>query len=177
LTAPGAQTPRVALGHSGYDRRMNPETPPPPENDVFDDWRWHVEGAFPAGRPPERAYVHIGVFVAWLARRGMTSVELLGPDARATIESLAHGNGSPMDALEPTSGRLTEAMLAPEGRAFAGAYYAPEYGYARDWRRAFGRPADAYEVAGTWATYNRMEPILDRRHAEWTAAGRPDLRR
>jgi hypothetical protein len=154
---------------------MNAETPDAPGGDVFDDWQWHVEGAFPPDQPPEQAYVHIGVFVAWLARNDLIAADLRTGEARRPVEQLADGSGTFMALLGPTSGRLTAAMLGPEGRAFAGSYYAPEYGYARDWRRVFGRRADTYAVPGTWDTYARMEPILDRRHAEWTASGRPEL--
>lgn len=141
---------------------------------VFDDWQWHLEGAFPKGRAPEHAYVHIGVFAAWLANH-----HLLADPARdewvAELTAL-HDRTSPPSALrEPTHGRLTSEMLTPEGAAFASAYYAPEYGYARDWQRVFGRQADTYDVPDTWESYGRMEPVLDERYAEWTAAGKPEL--
>ena len=154
---------------------MNPEPSSVPESDVFDDWRWHVEGAFPAGREPEQGYVHIGVFVAWLARHDMLAAATRGGDAAGAIDAVVDRSGSFMALLGPTSGRLTRAMLQPDGQAFAGAYYAPEYGYPRDWRSSFGRRADSYSVPATWDTYDRLEPVLDRRHAEWIAAGRPEL--
>jgi hypothetical protein len=66
-------------------------------------------------------------------------------------------------------------MLTDEGRAFTGAYYAPEYGYARDWRRVFGRRADRYAVPDDWEAYDRIGPRIERRYREWIAAGRPEL--
>jgi hypothetical protein len=143
---------------------------------TLDDWRWHVEGAFPAGRAPEQGYVHIGLFVAWLAGHGLLDpgwVERAGLLDR-TIE-LAERRAEPCSLLEGTHGRLTREMLGPEGAAFASAYYAPQYGYPSDWRRVFGRAADAYDVAGDWAAFERIEPVVNGRYEAWTKAGRPEL--
>jgi hypothetical protein len=143
---------------------------------TLDDWRWHVEGSFPAGRDPEQGYVHIGLFVAWLATHGLLDpawVERAGLLDR-TI-ALAEHRAGPCSLLEGTSGRLTRDMLGPEGVAFASAYYAPQYAYPSDWRRVFGRDADTYDVPGDWAAYERIEPVVDGRYEAWTKAGRPEL--
>ncbi len=142
----------------------------------YDDWRWHVEGNFPKDQPPEQGYVHIGVYLAWVTEFG-----LLDPDwvARAGVEqavtAVAERRETPGGLREVTEGRLAGDMLTAEGQAFTGAYYAPEYGYARDWRAVFGRRADRYDVPDDWETYDRIAPLLDRRHAAWIAAGKPEL--
>jgi hypothetical protein len=74
-----------------------------------------------------------------------------------------------------TDGRLASDMLTEEGAGFAGAYYAPEYGYARDWRKVFGRHADRYEIPDDWDTYDRIEPLVELRYQQWIDAGRPEL--
>jgi hypothetical protein len=143
---------------------------------TLDDWRWHVEGSFPAGRAPEQGYVHIGLFVAWLAGHG-----LLDPDwvERAGLLdrtiALAERRAEPCSLLEGTNGRLTRDMLCPDGAAFAAAYFAPQYAYPSDWRRVFGRAADTYDVPGDWAAYERIAPVIDGRHEAWERAGRPEL--
>jgi hypothetical protein len=162
-------------------KRREPE--PSPDDTVldgqagtFDDWRWHVEGQFPTDQAPEQAYVHIGLFVAWLACRGLLDpgwVERAGLLDR-TI-ALAERRSEPCALLEGTQGRLTRPMLSPEGAAFASAYYAPQYGYPSDWRRVFGRPADRYDVPGDWETYDRVAAVVDGRYAAWIKAGRPEL--
>ncbi len=154
------------------------ESPEPQEADfgVYDDWRWHTGGAFPAGRAPAQGYVHIGVFVAWLVRHGM--VEAAGipdPAAKLAIADIEGRRGAPTALREPTQGRLAVDMLTDEGRAFASAYYAPEYGYPRDWQRAFGRRADGYDVPDNWQTYDFVEPMIDRRYRDWVRGGRPEL--
>jgi hypothetical protein len=142
----------------------------------YDLWSWHTEGAFPKDQPPEQGYVHIGIFVAWLVDHDMLdpgwSAKAGADQAVAAIRGRA---GSPCALRDLTAGRFAGEMLTPEGRGFTGAYYAPEYGYPRDWRRAFGRRADRYDVADTWATYDWIEPLVDRRYREWVDAGRPEL--
>jgi len=154
------------------------ETSEPKESEfgVYDDWRWHVDGAFPAGRAPSQGYVHIGIFVAWLVRHGMLDeARAAGGEARPAIDAIADRRAAPTSLREPTEGRLAAEMLTTEGRAFTSAYYAPEYGYPRDWQRIFGRRADAYAVADSWETYDLVEPTLDERYAEWVSKGRPEL--
>jgi hypothetical protein len=74
-----------------------------------------------------------------------------------------------------TDGRFASDMLTTEGQGFTGAYYAPDYGYIRDWHKVFGRRADRYEVADDWQTYDRIEPLVELRYHEWMDAGRPEL--
>ena len=148
-----------------------------PEAGVYDDWRWHFEGRFPVGRAPEQAYVHIAAFVDWLAMRGMIEPGRRrgGSELSAAVERV-RDRSVPMTSLrDATEGRLAESFLTSEGRAFATAYYAPEYGYARDWQRTFGRQADLYEVPDSWETYSRMERVIDRRYRQWIAAARPEF--
>jgi hypothetical protein len=152
---------------------MQPDEESPLE---FDRWRWHTEGAFPKDQPPEQGYVHIGVFVAWLVERDMLDPDWVAASGLGeAVASIRERSGSPCALRDVTEGRLTGEMLTTEGKGFAGAYYAPEYGYARDWRRAFGRRADRYAVPDSWATYDWIAPLIDRRHREWVEAGQPEL--
>ena len=142
----------------------------------YDLWRWHIEGVFPSDQPREQAYVHIGVFVAWLADHDMLDAGWVARSGAAeAVATIRAHRGLPSGLRDLTEGRFAGDMLTPEGRGFTGAYYAPEYGYPRDWRRAFGRKADRYDVPDTWATYDWIAPLIDRRHGEWVQAGRPEL--
>jgi hypothetical protein len=142
----------------------------------YDRWTWHTEGAFPKDQPPGQGYVHIGVFVAWLVERDMLDPDWVAKSGLETaVSSIRERGDTPCALRDMTEGRLTGEMLTPEGRGFTGAYYAPEYGYPTDWRRAFGRRADRYAVPDSWATYDWIAPRIDRRHREWVGAGRPEL--
>lgn len=152
---------------------MNRETPQVIEYDV---WRWHIGGNFPKNQLPEQGYVHIAMFVTWLVERDLLDAKWVARSgvqrAMAALEDRAE---TPCALRDMTDGRLASDMLSPEGQAFAGAYYAPEYGYARDWRNAFGRRADRYDVPDEWATFDRIAPTIDRRYGAWVASGRPEL--
>jgi hypothetical protein len=154
----------------------SPAPAPEPSPGTFDDWRWHVEGQFPAGLPEAQGYVHIGIFVAWLVDRSLVDAGWAGgAKTGPVLAAMAERGEGPCALLEVTAGKLTEGMLSAEGRAFAGAYYAPEYGYARDWRQIYGRAADRYAIPGTWDTFDRVAPAIDRRYAAWVRGGRPEL--
>jgi len=157
---------------------MDSEDQPAQEPELleYDLWRWHTEGKFPADQPPEQGYVHIGMFLVWLVDAGMLDRQwAAAPDVSAAIESIRTRTGSPSALRDITEGRLAADMLDAEGQAFAGAYYAPEYGYVRDWNRVFGRAAAHYAVPGDWESYDRIGPVIERRYHEWVRAGRPEL--
>ena len=142
----------------------------------YDVWRWHVEGSFPKDRPPEQGYVHIGVYLAWAIEFGFLDPDWVArAGAEEAVMAVAERRATPSGLRDVTEGRLAAEMLTSEGRAFTGAYYAPEYGYARDWRAVFGRRADKYDVPDDWSTYERIAPLLDSRHEAWLAAGKPEL--
>lgn len=142
----------------------------------YDLWRWHTEGAFPKDQLPEQGYVHIGMFLVWLI-----DLDMLDPDWVAKsgvsrgVSAIRDRDGSPCGLRDMTDGRFASAMLSAEGQAFASAYYAPEFGYTRDWSRVFGRQASHYAVPDEWPTYDRIGPVIERRYQEWIGAGRPEL--
>jgi hypothetical protein len=163
---------------ASYDRAMQPEDPSVVEPSAieYDVWRWHTEGAFPKDQPPEQGYVHIGVFVAWLALHDMLDPGwVAGSGAGQALAAIRKRSGSPCALRDLTDGRLTSDMLTAEGQGFASAYYAPEYGYAHDWRRVFGRRADRYAIPDGWETYDGIEALISRRYRQWIEAGRPEL--
>lgn len=157
---------------------MNPEDPPGQDTSEieYDLWRWHTEGDFPKDQPPEQGYVHIGMFLVWLIDMNLLDQDWAqGGVVSSAIESIRERKGSACALRDLTDGRLAGDMLGDEGQAFTGAYYAPEYGYVRDWNRVFGRSAARYAVPDEWETYDRIGPVIERRYHEWIAAGRPEL--
>ena len=152
---------------------MQPEESPVTEYDL---WQWHIEGAFPKDQLPEQGYVHIGIYLAWLIHHDMVDQ---GWVARAgvgrAVAAIAARDETPCALRDLTDGRLASDMLTNDGAQFTAAYYAPEYGYPRDWRWILGRRADRYDVPDGWETYDRIAPLIERRHAAWVARGRPEL--
>ena len=142
----------------------------------YDAWSWHTQGRFPANQPAEQGYVHMGIFIAWLVFHDMLDAGwVAGSGVKDAVTAIHDRRGSVTALRDVTDGRLASDMLTEEGAGFTGAYYAPEYGYARDWRRVFGRAADRYEVPGDWDIYDRIEPLVELRYQQWIEAGRPEL--
>jgi hypothetical protein len=142
----------------------------------YDLWRWHTDGAFPKDQLPERGYVHIGVYLAWLINHDMLDPEWVARSGvTPAVAAIAARDEKPCALRDSTGGRLASDMLTADGAQFTAAYYAPEYGYPRDWRWILGRRADRYDVPDEWETYDRIAPLIDRRYAAWVAAGRPEL--
>jgi len=100
-------------------------------------------------------YVHIGMFVTWLV-----DVDMLDPDwmAKSGVtkpsRQFAIAAGTPCAMRRHDRRSLASDMLRAEVGRFTGAYYAPEYGYARDWRRssAGGPTATPCPTSGTHTT-------------------------
>ena len=142
----------------------------------YDRWKWHTEGDFPKDQAAEQGYVHIGMFLAWLIRGNMLDPEWIARSGVGrAVAGVTEGSETATALRDTTDGALTSDMLSAEGLAFTSAYYAPEYGYSRDWRGVFGHRADSYDVPDAWETYDRIAPLIDRRHDEWIAAGEPEL--
>jgi hypothetical protein len=147
-----------------------------PEILEYDVWKWHTQGRFPADQPAEQGYVHMGIFIAWLVFHDMLDAEwVAGAGVKDAVTAIHDRRGTVAALRDVTDGRLASDMLTEEGAGFTGAYYAPEYGYASDWRRVFGRGADRYQVPGDWDTYDRIEPLVELRYQQGIEAGRPEL--
>ncbi|WP_315094714.1 hypothetical protein [uncultured Cellulomonas sp.] len=130
---------------------------------AYDKAKWHYDGDFPRWTRKRQAFVHTGLFLAWLADRGMVAAELLTESAR-TIAAIRDRRGRPDDLYAEWDGVLMSTMLTEEANAFAGAYY--EQLYLEDYDRVFPE-AGPYAVRGTWQSYDRIAPVLDERLDAW----------
>jgi hypothetical protein len=130
---------------------------------ILDSADWHRGAAAERGQPPEHAFTHIGLFLAWLVRNDLHDPAAIPPEI-ATRVMTGELNGS--DLAETVGGRLSADALSPEGAEFAEWYY-PRY--LDDYQAAFaGQPE--YSVTDGGDAYARIAPTIDRRYAEWIAA-------
>jgi hypothetical protein len=142
---------------------------------MYDRGKWHYDGVFPAGQPASQAYVHIGMYLTWLVLRGLVDETFfgrtwLGRDRLGPVKSRKRTACFLRRWLDEA---LADNMLTDEGAAFSDHYYAGSRGYLRDWEAEFGAAANDYSVPDTWATFDRISPILDGRYRAWVDAGRP----
>ena len=141
----------------------------------YDDASWHSGGDFPAGLPPEAGATHAGIYLAWALLAGLGG-EYHVVDSAEDLERLRARKLTPGQYfLAVCDGRLTDEDFGAEGNAFAQAYYQQDKaGFIADYQEylAKGLPTE-YHVADSWANYDKLQPVLDRRLANWRR-GRPD---
>jgi hypothetical protein len=141
----------------------------------YDDAGWHSGGDFPAGLPPEAGATHAGIYLAWALLAGLGG-EYHVVDSAEDLERLRARKLTPGQYfLAVCDGKLTDEDFGAEGNAFAQAYYQQDNaGFIADYQEylAKGLPSD-YHVADSWANFDKLQPVLDRRLANWRR-GRPD---
>ena len=131
---------------------------------TFDRLDWHLDASVGRGRPPENAFTHIGLYLAWLIRHDLHDPAAIPADLVADV-ALGERTGS--DLRDVVGDELTSELLSDDGEAFTTWYYP---GYLDDYAVAFADAAD-YSIADDAAAYARIAPTIDRRFAEWQAAG------
>ncbi len=132
----------------------------------YDRLDWHADSAIEAGQPPENAFTHIGLFLAWLIRHDLHDAHSF---PAAHIAALKAGEMTGSDLADDVDGKLVAAIMAPEGQAFSDARYAA---YTTAFESEFGTE-EPYSVADDEAARARIEPAIDRLYDDWVAAGRP----
>src|SRR5262245_58059328 len=135
----------------------------------YDDASWHGGEEFPAGLPPEAGATHVALFLAWALFAELGSdYHLL--DSEEELERLRARKLTPGQYfLAVCDGKLTDEDFSAEGNDFALGYYQQGVaGFIGDYQEylAKGLPTE-YHVADTWANYDKLKPVLDRRLANW----------
>lgn len=134
------------------------------EAGIIDELRAHIEAA----GAPDRAVMHIGVFLAWCVNHDLISVDLGSrhPDLLIKVK-IREINGSDL-LVKVAAGQLSEGLLSEAGRKFAKRYYQE---YLQDYAEALGLDlAQAYEVEDAWDAYDKVAPILTRRFRDSLAS-------
>ena len=137
----------------------------------YDDASWHSDGDFPAGLPAEAGATHIGIFLAWALLTGLGGEAHTSemPEGIAGLRERSITPGS--FVLQFCDGKLTDEDLNEEGNAFAAAYFGFEKGsFLADYEACLAEDLPSlYNVPDTWSTYEAIQPVFDRRLAEWRA--------
>ena len=141
---------------------------------MYDRAKWHYGGEFPVGRPSSQGYVHIGMYLTWLVLNGLIDESFfgrtwLGQDRLGPVKARKRTACFLRNWLDEA---LADNMLTDEGAAFTDDYYDGTPGYLDDWATEFGASADDYSVTDSWATYDRIAPILDEHYRVWKARQR-----
>jgi len=133
---------------------------------IHDRQDWHLDAALERSRPPENAFTHIALFLAWLVRHDLDDPAAFPGAVGAQVASVRSGAARGSVLRDAVRGALTSDVLSDEGEAFTSWYY-PQY--LDDYAVAFADVAD-YAMTDDEAAYARIAPTLDRRFAEWLVA-------
>ncbi len=132
----------------------------------YDDIDYHVGPAEEAGQPPEHAFTHIGLYLAWLIRHDLHDPRRFPPEH---IEAVKRGEMTGSDLADDIDSKLLSDSMTGEGAAFSDACYRAYLGECA----ALFSDAPDYGLTDDDAAYATVEPLLDRLYAEWIVAGRP----
>jgi len=110
----------------------------------------------------------MGFYLTWVVMRGMESAELRA-NAGAAVDKVRAREMTGRDLLmEYSDQKLLSVDLNEEANRFRRSYYEK---YMADYSALFGKAADTYEVENSWANYDRMAAVIEKR---WAAhQGRP----
>lgn len=134
---------------------------------AYDKAKWHSEGDFPKGAPPENGGTHIGMFLGWAIHHGMASEELIADAGDAVLAVKERRMTGRAFLFRHLDGVLGEEDLNEQGNSFASHYYKK---YMGDYDRLVRRKLPtAYHVGDTWANYDAVAKMIDKRYGEWTS--------
>ncbi|MFW0787509.1 hypothetical protein AAFP35_23680 [Gordonia sp. CPCC 206044] len=136
----------------------------------YDDADWHTDSVTDLGLDRTAAAFHIGVFLAWAAKRGMISPDL---DGRAAVMRAVDDRG-----VSP--GRFADDHFV--GQFYASTFTARAARFTEECYRAYlgalplmpvgARYESTYEIPDTWDSYDEIEPYLDELYAVWESEHR-----
>lgn len=139
----------------------------------YDDASWHYGGNFPEDLADEAGATHIAMFVAWALLSGLGGELHEGMTGPLKTRSVTPRSFF----LEACDGQFTDEDLSADGNAFAAVYYqtsadkpATQIDYFADYQDCLlDKVASVYHIADSWANFDRLKPVLDRRWQDWRA--------
>lgn len=139
-----------------------------PDDTIFDDAAFHIGGDWPANLPHSQAYVHTGLYLAWLIGAGLCSPRFAEEHA-GDIAAFDAGDISGPELFERAGGILSSHMLSAEGEAFTADYFDLEHGeYLRDYGDVLADiQVSAYHVPDTPESARRIGERIGQRYRLW----------
>jgi hypothetical protein len=137
---------------------------------VYDKAKYHSGGNFPKDLKEYQAYVHTGMFVAWLIEHDMISAEFAAETAR-----FRSGELTGTQVYELWDGALVDDMLTDEGNRFAESYFDFQSGqFLKDYEEVFPNAPTLYHVEDTRANYERIRDRINQRYEAWKKSPPPN---
>lgn len=127
------------------------------EGEIIDELSAHLDVA----GAPDRAAMHIGVFLAWCVNHDLISEVLKRQHSDLLLKvRVRELDGSEL-LLRTAAGQLHSELLSEAGQRFANNYYQD---YLSDYAQALGLdPECPYGVEDSWSAYDLVAAVLTRR--------------
>jgi hypothetical protein len=115
---------------------------------------------------PQNAGTHIGMYLAWIILSRMESFRLRQAAATPVEEVRSKQTTGREFLFAHCEGQLTSDALNKEALAFTESYYEPQY--LRDYDEMLvAQASGTYTVVDSWANYDRLAAVMDRRLREY----------
>jgi hypothetical protein len=133
----------------------------------IDRAEWHYGGDFPRDLPPEAGGTHIGMYLAWIIQRDLGSATLR-KYARDSLRLVKVRKITGRELLfTELDEKFFDTLLSAVARNFTRDYYQSGC-YIDDYDSVLvGKLTTIYHVVDSWANYDRLAPVIDRRFASW----------
>lgn len=122
--------------------------------------------------PKGHAATHIGMFLAWVINHRLEN-EWHRQNSPGLLEQVRRREITGRQFFEAACNeKFAEKDLDVEGNAFAEVYYRNSAGergaYFEDYKKTLTKGLPSFwHVTDSWANYDRLAPVLDRRYQEW----------
>ena len=138
------------------------------EHFVFDKAKYHFESVDYADLEEKQAYIHTGLFFAWIIKNNLYSEEFLD-EFEEQIEETRSERVSPAELYMNLDGEFIGELLNLAGYNFAMHYYHLHTGeYIHDYESIFGsKKPDIYRVEDNWENYNIIAKVIDEKYEKW----------
>jgi hypothetical protein len=137
---------------------------------VFDKAKFHDNSIRQLGLDEVQAYVHTGLFFAWLVDNGLMS-DFFIKETGSEVEKLKARKISPATIYRNWDGVLLGEMLSEKGFNFALSYFDFDKGtYMVDYEKVFNVTGDkVFTVKDTWDNYEKIKPVIDVVYKKWSS--------
>jgi hypothetical protein len=133
---------------------------------IYDNAKQHFLGNFPDSLPIEQAYVHIGMYLAWIIENNLYS-EFFLEEAEIQIFRLQRKEISCTILSEMWDGYLGYELFNREGNMFTYYYYGGGL-YRKDYDEVLVKKLPSiYHVTDTWENYEKIKARIDMRFQDW----------
>jgi hypothetical protein len=138
------------------------------ESYVFDKAKYHFESIKEADLDEEQAYIHTGMFLAWIVKNNLFS-EFFMEESQNEIELTKSEKIPPSELYMNWDGVLIGELLNKIGFNFAIEYFDFDNGeYVNDYEMILASDdPDMFRVKNNWENYHKLAKVIDERFEKW----------